>query len=236
MRKEFYTLAILLACVFIVPYLVFGITSSNYEMIQGTTELTRLPTTSTSFAIDSAIQPMVGSLTSGSYRMYVGFVFDPNAGDTGGGGGGGGTPPPVVPPIVPPPVPVIPDPPQLDQGVPLVVFTETVLLEGTVQSSVNLVFINETTAGVTLDGINWSKIGDLILGLNDFRLVAKDVVGFSDENTVTIKRKTLDPTDDYDLSRLVSHWQEDFTESDYDENNIVNDADLSILIAFWDYE
>jgi hypothetical protein len=109
--------------------------------------------------------------------------------------------------------------------------------------------MESTTTSVTLDGDedvvelvdedSWQVSVSLAYGLNSFTLVASDGDDESDETIFEIYRRLAgdmnedDTVNDYDLSLLIASWGTEDAAGDFNEDGIVDDYDFSMMVARW---
>lgn len=231
---------------------------------------------STSYQLDAAVDSYTGSLSSSSYGLEAGDSFEYYCGDgfrdptetcdgtdvdgatcasngfdsgtiscasncsldtslcvtaSGGGGGGGGGGGSSDP-----------DTPTISEEIETLEFTYTspFLLYGGMDDNTDRIEINGDDSDVDfVDDDNWKASVALSYGLNSFDIEAFD--GTKDSGTLIyeIYRRLIgdvnedDTVNDYDLSQLVGLWGEDDREGDFNEDGVVDDYDFSMMVARW---
>ena len=107
-------------------------------------------------------------------------------------------------------------------------------------SDTETIEINEDSSDVEfVDDENWQASVALSYGLNSFDIVAFDGTRDSGALTYEIYRRLIgdvnedDTVNDYDLSKLVGLWGDDDREGDFNEDGEVDDYDFSMMVARW---
>lgn len=168
-----------------------------------------------------------GTLTCSSACAYVTSAC--SSGGGGGGGGGGAT------------VSSKPTVPTVNTAVPSdFVYTSSLLISGTKDTTATTVKVNTSTTGVTYPTTtSWKVTVSLAYGLNTFNLIASGTGGDSGTTVFDVYRRLIgditqdDTVNDYDLSRLVKLWSTTDRNGDFNEDGTVNDYDFSMMVARW---
>lgn len=284
MKLKQFPILLVVATLVALPMSVGAISSTSYEIVPeagylapatdgyGTTsEMLESP----SYQLQGSIEPYAGNPSSTTYGEEVGIGFqyfcddgfiDPGescdgadlngetcasrgydsgplscsstcAFDTSGcvmasgGGGGGGAPRTATP-----------DTPTVDEDIEDLEFTYTTpfLLYGGKDTDADTVKVNGSSTGMTYPtGSTWRDSVALSYGLNTFVIEAFDGTADSGELTYEIYRRLIgdvnedDTVNDYDLSKLVRLWGDDDREGDFNEDGTVDDYDFSMMVARW---
>ena len=171
-----------------------------------------------------------GTLSCSSACGYVTSSCSTSSGGGGGGGGGGSA------------VSGSLDEPEVSDEIVDLEFTYTspFLLYGTMDEDTEELTVNDDSSDVEFtDDDAWKVSVSLSYGLNSFTLVAIDGSTDSDETLYDIYRRLIgdvnqdDTVNDYDLSKFVALWGGSDRAGDFNEDASVDDYDFSMLVARW---
>lgn len=232
---------------------------------------------STSYQLQGAIEPYADNPTSTSYQNQVGGAFQFYCGDGfadasetcdgadlngatcasqgfdtgtlscsstctyttsacstssggGGGGGGGGS---AVGSL---------SEPEVSEEITGLGFTydSSFLLYGTMDSETQEITVNDSSENIVLvDDETWNAALALSYGLNNFSIIAVDGSTSSDETLYEIYLRLIgdvnedNTVNDYDLSKFVGLWGSSSRSGDFNEDGGVDDYDFSMLVARW---
>ncbi len=104
------------------------------------------------------------------------------------------------------------------------------------------VFINGLDNSVSYPtATTWQAPVPLEIGLNFFTLIAKNSAGTS-SGTVAVFVSRIGSaditgdniTDDLDLAILVSNWNKNWPDGDFNKDGIIDDLDLAYLVSHWE--
>jgi len=169
---------------------------------------------------------------SGTLSCSSTCTFDTSSCETAGAGGGGGGGAPASAPSTP----------EIDESLEGLEFTyaSPILLFGEMDEDTDSLEINGETEDVELvDDDSWQASIALSYGLNSFEIEAFDGNKDSGELTYEIYRRLIgdlnedDSVNDYDLSKLVGLWGDDDREGDFNDDGTVDDYDFSMMVARW---
>lgn len=233
---------------------------------------------STNYSLDGSLDPITARTTSTSYILESGDAFqwycgdgfiDPNESCDGndnlggatcvsqgyasgtlacssscaysvsscvaasGGGGGGGAPAVSADEV--------PEAPSVDSSVVSdFSYRSSLLLNGSMDSATDELEVNQSTTGVTFpSSTTWNVTVSLSYGLNTFSLVASNDEGDSDETIFDLYRRLVgdvnedDTVNDYDLSKFIALWGGSSRAGDFNEDTSVDDYDFSMLVSRW---
>ncbi|MCX6739608.1 MAG: hypothetical protein NTZ49_00060 [Candidatus Parcubacteria bacterium] len=104
-----------------------------------------------------------------------------------------------------------------------------------------IVFINNSDNSVSYPtATTWQATVSLEIGLNFFTLTAKNSIGTSSGAVAIFVTRTGSAditgdniTDDLDLAKLVSNWNKNWSDGDYNKDGIIDDLDLAYLVSHW---
>lgn len=193
-------------------------------------------TQSGNFSIDGSVDPIVGTAQSGSFTVEGGTQEDPgtvpNTPQPGAGGSvaNGGQ--------------VLfqaENPLQAPTIAPIVwTYRSTVMVTGTRGSSDVPIFFNGSENGVRYpNSREWARSLPLGLGNNAIFVQAKAVNRVSIVVEGVARRRLIGDVndnqvvDDVDLSLLSRHWKKYDRQSDFNHDEEINDYDLSLLAGHW---
>ncbi|MFA5188752.1 MAG: hypothetical protein WC460_05310 [Patescibacteria group bacterium] len=104
------------------------------------------------------------------------------------------------------------------------------------------IFINSLDDSVSYPtATTWQASISLEIGLNFFTLIAKNSAGTS-SGTVAVFISRIGSaditgdniTDDLDLAKLVSNWNKNWSDGDFNKDGIIDDLDLAYLVSHWE--
>jgi len=229
MNKIVPTLLIL----FILPTVLFARSSANFEITSDNPTPVYFNTNSGSYTIEGTIEPIVGFPTGTNYQVDHGqWAWDEVS----------------VPPAPTPgaaegvPRSYFPTPLTIDPFSQCLFEKSNWLISGTKDQNTDRIYINDSMDGVEFTSpTTWKKEVDLNSGITTFIVYGRNNWGITEPLILTVFRSNAGDVnadryvDDYDLSLLASHWQEDWCQADFNADGIVDDYDLSILASFWNY-
>lgn len=216
-------------------YLLSGVpsyaaSSANYQLDSDQVLPNQFRQSSGSYTVDGSIEPIVGSVTSGTYGQEVGSPLRIETTPTPGGGGGGGGVGSSTRWIT------------VDNANCPMAYKTLLPLNGRKTSNVIYMTLNDSMAGFYFPTErSWENTVWLQPGINQLRFVGRTAQNIAtDPVNVTILKLRMGDinqngfTDDYDLSMLSRKWNvTGDCPTDLNSDGITDDYDLSLLASSW---
>lgn len=242
--------------------LAFEQTSANYRNVDPATIPATFNLSSPNYQVNASVESITGYSGSANFNVRHGSPFKevvpvtptttpPGPGGGGGGGGGGGFYGPPATTTVPATTtpPTIPagkaKPPTLIYRSPTFLSKQTIGGSRTAETSV--LTVNGSSNGVNLlSNLFWNRELPLFVGYNELRVQIKDTSGLMSEIIYgTVERMligdasrqhdkgTYHVVDDVDISFFTRAWKKYDFYSDFNEDGVIDDVDLSLLASHW---